>query len=155
MQLVRRMNNDLADWSPLDRFISLRDEFNRLMELPFGDMARSSEFFQGWIPRLDVFEDKDNLVVKMEVPGMKKEELEISLHDSVLTIAGERKAKEPTPDTQVHRSERFLGRFHRSISVSKPIAIDKIKATYQDGILTVTLPKTEEAKPRQIEVSVG
>ena len=86
---------------------------------------------------------------------MKKEDIDLSLHDGSLSICGERKSEDKYKDAEIHRAERFFGRFQRTISVPAPVSADKIKAQYKDGILTVTLPKTEEAKPKHIEVKVG
>jgi HSP20 family protein len=106
------------------------------------------------MPPLDVFEDKDNLIVRAEVPGMKREDIDVSFHDGVLTLSGERKSEEKYSEAETYRSERFLGRFQRTVTLPTPVDADKVKANYKDGILTVTLPKTEEAKPKQIEVNV-
>ena len=106
----------------------------------------------GWTPAVDLHEDKDNVVVRAELPGMTKEAIGISLHEGVLTLSGERKFDEPSQDAAVCRSERFVGRFQRTLSLPAPVNPDKVTATYRDGILTVTLPKTEEAKPKQIAV---
>jgi HSP20 family protein len=134
----------------------LRDELERLFESPLEHFARSSQLLNGgWGPALDVYEDKDNLTVKAEVPGMKREEIEVSLHDGALTISGERKSEKKQEDAEVYRSERFIGRFQRTVTLPSPVASDKVKASYKDGILTVTLPKTEEAKPKQIDVNVN
>jgi HSP20 family protein len=86
---------------------------------------------------------------------MRKEEIDLSLHNGSLSISGERKSEEKFKDAEVYRGERFLGRFQRTVTLPTPIAVDKVKAEYKDGILTVTLPKTEEAKPRHIDVSVS
>jgi len=104
---------------------------------------------------VDLFEDKDNFVLRAELPGMKKEDIDLSLHDGSLSISGERQSEDKYQDAEVYRAERFFGRFQRTISVPAPVSADKIKAQYKDGILTVTLPKTEEAKPKHIEVKVG
>lgn len=126
------------------------------MENPLAELARSTEFFNGWVPSVDVLEDKNNVIVRAEVPGMHKEDIEISLHEGVLSLTGERKAENGnTENGQVYRTERFYGRFHRTITLPKPVANDKVKAQYKEGLLTITLPKTEEAKPRQIEVNVS
>ena len=155
MKLIRRQTPDLWNWSPLGRLTTVRDEINRLFDSTFGDFGRGTELFNGWTPALDLYEDKDNLVVKAELPGMKREEIEISVHDGTLSISGERKYEEKNQDAEPYRSERFWGRFHRTLALPKPVQSDKAKATYKDGILTVTLPKTEEAKPKQIEVNVS
>ena len=108
----------------------------------------------GWTPALDLYEDKDGFTLKAELPGMKKEDIELSLHDGSLSISGERKHEEKHSDSEVYRAERFYGRFQRTVTLPAPVAADKVKAQYKDGILTVTLPKTEEAKPKHIEVNV-
>lgn len=140
--------------SPLDRLTNLRDEINRLFDAPFGEFGRESEVFTGWSPALDVYEDKDTIMVKVELPGMKKEQIELSLHDNTLTISGERKTERAENSDNASRSERFLGRFQRTVTLPKPVDPNKVNARYKDGILTVTLSKTEESKPRQIEVKV-
>ena len=86
---------------------------------------------------------------------MKKEDIDVSLHDDSLSISGERKSETKAEDAGVCRSERFFGRFQRAVTLPAPVAADKVKAQYKDGILTITLPKTEEAKPKQIDVSIN
>jgi HSP20 family protein len=154
MNLIRWHRPGLA-WQGLDRLSDLRNEIDRLFDAPLAEFAHSSQLLSGWTPALDVHEDNDKFVVKVELPGMKKEEIEISLHDGSLSISGERKSEQTLKDAEVHRTERFFGRFQRSIALPSPVASDKVSAQYKDGILTVTLPKTEEAKPRQINVQEG
>jgi HSP20 family protein len=137
--------------STLGRLTDLRDEIDRFFDSP---LARTSEFL-GWAPAFDVYEEKDNFVVKAELPGMKKEDINVSLHDGDLIISGERKSETKTEGTEVYRAERYFGKFQRSVSLPATVAANNVKAEYKDGILTVTLPKSEEAKPRQIEVKVG
>lgn len=86
---------------------------------------------------------------------MKREDIEVSLHDGALTISGERKSESKHEDAEVYRSERFIGKFQRSVTLPTPVKSDAVKANYKDGILTVTLPKSEEAKPKQIDVNVS
>ena len=155
MKLVRCRNSDLWNWSPVEQLSTLREEINRLFDSPFGELTRHMELFNGWTPALDVYEDKDNLIVKAELPGMKREEIDISFHDGTLTISGERKYEQKNQDAETYRAERFFGKFHRTLALPKPVQSDKATATYKDGILTVTLPKTEEAKPKQIQVNVN
>jgi HSP20 family protein len=119
------------------------------------ELARSSQLLSGWTPAFDVYEDKDNVYVRAELPGMKKEDIELSLHNGSLSISGERKGEENLKEAEVYRSERFFGRFQRTITLPTPVAAEKIKAHYKDGILNVTLPKAEEAKPKHINVSVS
>ena len=155
MKLIRSQNSDLWNWSPVEQLSTLSEEINRLFDSPFGELTRHMELFNGWTPVLDVYEDKDNLIVKAELPGMKREEIDISFHDGTLTISGERKYEQKNQDAETYRAERFFGKFHRTLALPKPVQSDKATATYKDGILTVTLPKTEEAKPKQIQVNVN
>ena len=134
---------------------NLRDELDRLFESPWTELARASQLLSGWTPALDVYEDKENFIVKAELPGMKKEEIDVSLHADSLSISGERQGETKAEDGELCRAERFFGRFQRTVTLPVPVAADKVKAQYQDGILTITLPKTEEAKPKQIGISVN
>ncbi len=142
-------------WPGFGRLNDLRDEIDRLFEAPLSELARTSQLLSGWTPALDVYEDKDNIYVKAELPGMKKEAIDLSLHDGTLSISGERRSEEKHEDAEVYRTERFFGRFQRTVTLPAPVAAEKVKAQYKDGILTVTLPKTEESKPKHIEVNVS
>lgn len=155
MSLIRYQAPELSAWSPFDRLSSLRDEMNRLFDLSLPGFTHDAGLFSGWNPALDVFQDKDNVYVKAELPGMKKEEIEISLHEGTLSIGGERKHEEEKKSGDTFRSERYFGRFHRSVTLPTAVDTTKVKATYKDGILSVTLPKSEEAKPKQIQVGVS
>ena len=152
MRLMRVNRPEGFDWAPLSQLNTLRNEINRLFENPLADFG-GSEVFNTWAPAVDLYENKDNLVVTAELPGMKKEDIDISLHEDALTIAGERKEEKKYGEDETQRAERFYGRFQRTISLPKQVDVNAIKANYKDGILTVTLPKAPEAKPRQIEVS--
>ena len=153
--LTRWQRSELATWPGFGRLTNLRDEIDRLFEAPLAELDRTSQLLSGWTPALDIYEDKDNVVVKAEVPGMKREEIEVSLHDGTLSISGERKSEGKYEDAETYRAERFLGKFQRTVTLPTPVSADKVKAQYKDGILTVTLPKTEEAKPKHIDVSVS
>jgi len=140
-----------STWPGVTRLTDLRDEIDRLFEAP---LTRTSELL-GWTPAFDIYEDKDNFVVKAELPGMKREDINASLHDGSLIISGERKNETRSQETEVYRSERFFGKFQRVVSLPAQVAASKAKADYKDGILTITLPKSEEAKPKQIEVNIA
>lgn len=142
-------------WSPISQLDTLRNEINRIFDGSFPDFGRASEAFNTWAPALDLYENAESLVVTAEVPGLKKEDIDISLHEGNLTVAGERKEEKQYGEKDTQRAERFYGRFSRTISLPKPVSPENIKAAYKDGILTVTLPKAPEAKPRQIEVNVN
>jgi HSP20 family protein len=153
--LTRWQRPEMTTWGGFGQLTNLRDEIDRLFEAPLAEIARTSQLLSGWTPAFDVYEDKDNLYVRAELAGMKKEDIDLSLHNGSLSISGERKNDEKFKDAEVYRAERFFGRFQRTITLATPVAADKIKATYKDGILTVTLPKAEEAKPKHIDVSVS
>jgi len=156
MALIRWQRPEMNVWSPFRHLSALRDEIDRLFESPLDELTRSSQqFLSGWLPTLDLYEDRDHLVLKAEVPGMKKEDIDISLHGDVLTLSGERKEDESFEKADTYRAERFLGKFQRTITLPVSVDANKVQASYKDGILTVTLPKAEEAKPRQIEVKVS
>jgi HSP20 family protein len=155
MKLVRFQNPVLAPWPTFNRLTDLREEIDRLFESPFSELVRTPSVFSGWTPTIDLYEDQDNVLVKVELPGMTKETIEVTLHEGTLSISGERKTERKVEKADVYRSERFFGRFQRAISLPTPVAADKVKAEYKDGVLTVTLPKTEEAKPKQINVNVN
>lgn len=155
MNIVKWQRPTLTPWPSFGRLSDLRDEIDRLFESPLSELTRTSQLLSGWTPALDVYEAKDNFVVKTELPGMKKEDIEVSLHDGSLSISGERKTETKHEDAEVYRAERFFGRFQRTVTLPTAVAADKVKAAYKDGVLTITLPKTEEAKPKQIDVSVN
>lgn len=150
--LTRWQRPGLATWAGFGRLTDLRDEIDRLFEAPLMELARGSQLLSGWTPALDMYEDKDNLYVRLELPGMKKEDIELSLHEGSLSISGERKGETSVNDAEVYRAERFFGRFQRTVTVPAAVVVEKVKANYTDGILTVTLPKAEEAKPKHIDV---
>ena len=152
MNIIRYQSPELPAWPTLDRWNNLRDELNSLLELPFLSNLNRQDLFSGWSPALDLYQNNDNLVAVVEVPGMRKEDIEISLHDGTLTIAGERKSSSPNGE-KAERTERYIGVFRRTISLPTRVDSNKVSATYRDGLLTVTLPKAEEAKPKRIEVA--
>ena len=155
MSLIRYQAPAGFGWPTLGRLSNLRDELDSLFELPFlSNFANQTQLFSGWTPALDLYQSNDNVVAVIELPGMRKEDIEISLHEGMLTISGERK-QETGENGNAERSERYVGKFRRSISLPARVDASKVNATYKDGILTVTLPKAEEAKPRQIQVNVA
>ena len=152
MQLIRYQTPELANWPTLDRWSNLRDELNSLLDLPFLSNLSRQDLFSGWSPALDLYQNNDNLIAVLELAGMCKEDIEISLHDGTLTIAGDRKSSSSNGE-KAERTERYVGSFRRSISLPVRVDASKVGATYRDGILTVTMPKAEEAKPKRIDVT--
>lgn len=150
---IIRYQPQLVSFPTLDRWSSLRDDLNSLFELPFWSASdRQGHILNGWAPALDLYQNTDNIVAQVELPGMRKDDIEISLHDGTLTVAGERKIESPE-GSSAERSERHVGKFRRSITLPVRVDANKVSASYRDGILTITLPKAEEAKPRQIQIN--
>jgi HSP20 family protein len=142
MQLVR--------WSPF----RLNHSFDRLFGPDLFDGVEGKEF-RSWSPAVDIFERGDDLVLRAEVPDVKKEDLELKVENDVLTLGGERKCDESVERDSYHRIERHYGSFRRSFTLPSSVDSARIKATCQDGVLEVVLPKAEAAKPRQIPVQVS
>ena len=144
--------------SPFHRMVALRDELDNLFQQAVGQPLETTldpdQLPEGCLPALDLYDDKDGLVVKVELPGMKKEDIAISLEDGLLTVSGERKQDLKHDAATTCRCERVMGRFERRISLPCKVDAGKIKAAYTDGVLTVTLPKSEEAKPKQIPITI-
>jgi HSP20 family protein len=140
----------LVKWNPsrLDR------EINNLVRT-FWDDAGSSGSVKAWNPRVDIAELEDRYEVHAEVPGLSREEINVTLEDGTLTIQGEKKRSSEAKDDQVVRTERFYGKFSRSFNVGDRVDAEGISASYKDGVLVVGLPKAEQVKPRAIEVEVA
>jgi HSP20 family protein len=154
MKLIRYQYPEIH-WSPFNRLASLREQMDDLFKWPFPTFTREFDLLGGWSPPLDLYQDKDNLYAKLELPGVNKDDVSISLHEGVLTVSGERKVEAESAEADMYRNERYFGKFNRSVTLPSPVDVSKVKANYTDGILTVTMPKTEEAKPRQIPVAVS
>jgi HSP20 family protein len=130
----------------------LQNEIERLFEDPFSGWLTEGVISEPWMPVVSVYEEKNNLVVKAELPGMKKDEFEVYMGGENLNIAGERKSETEEKTADTYRSERYFGRFHRIIPLPVAVKADKITAQYKDGILTITCPKAEEARRKQVDV---
>ncbi len=143
------------DWAPFWPLKRVQENLERLFEEPFGGwMAPTAEFLEAWGPAVDLYEEKDKVVVKAELPGMKKEEIEVYMSEGMLNIAGERKEETEHKQAGQYRSERHFGRFHRSLLLPAEIEPGKIEAHYKDGVLTVLCPKTQEARQKQVEIKI-
>jgi len=133
---------------------SLQREMNRMFDSFFRGTDEQGLLSGTWIPAVDVAEENDAYVVKVELPGVNKDDVKITLESNILTIRGEKKTENEVKDKNYHRTERSYGSFQRSFTLPTTVRNDKVDAVYKDGILTVSLPKAEEAKPKQIEVKV-
>jgi HSP20 family protein len=142
-------------WSPLAPLRRLQQDIDRLFEEPFGELLSPTRgLTEVWGPAVDVYEDKANVFVKVEIPGMKKEDIEVYMTGEMLNIAGELREEAEHKGAESYRSERYFGRFHRSIPLPTSVEAGKIKAQYKDGVLTITCPKTEEAKRKEVGIKV-
>jgi HSP20 family protein len=143
-------------WDPFRDLTSIQDEMNQMFDRVFGRRGpggrEAGAASASWAPAVDIAERKDAYVVTAEVPGVKPEELEVTLEDGLLTIQGERRLEEETSDRQYHRVERRYGSFRRSITLPSQVQADAIEANYSDGVLQVVVPKAESAKPKKINV---
>ena len=155
MTLVRwRPTRDLPTF-PTD-ILSIQRETNRMFNGFFRGSAWDEDTLvpTSWTASVDVAEHDNEYVVKVELPGVSKDDVNITLQDNVLTIRGEKKEEKETKESCYHRVERSYGSFQRSFRLPTTVKSDKVDASYKDGILTISLPKVEEAKPKQIEVKV-
>jgi HSP20 family protein len=127
---------------------------NRLFTDFFG-RARQEQNLTTWAPAVDIYEGENELVVKADLPDVKPEDLDIRVENNILTIRGERKFEKKADDKNYLRVERAYGSFARSFSLANTVSTEAIRADYKDGVLTLSIPKREEAKPKQIKVNVG
>jgi HSP20 family protein len=139
-------------WDPFAGLAEIQNEMNRLFDT---SLRRHDGFDGAFSPAFDMVVEKDNVVVKADLPGLSKDDISVSLQDNYLTIKGEKKHETEQKEANYFLSERVHGTFTRTIEL--PVAVDakRIDARFKDGVLHVTLPKTEEAKPKQIEVKVS
>ncbi len=147
----------LERWHPREDWLSPFDEMRRTMDRMFDEFFRSTplEAATTWAPSVDLYEDGNDLVLKAEIPGVSKDDLDVTIEDGVLRISGETKREEKTEDKGYYCQERYYGSFHRQLPLPVAVKEDQAKATFKNGVLEVRLPKAEEEKPkgRKIEIS--
>jgi HSP20 family protein len=147
---------ELVRWEPFDGLNRIQSRINDLFEETFGRPRAPQNSTNGvWFPPVDILESKDSYLIRAELPGMKKEDFNLELNDGTLALSGERKFEEPANGVEYHRVERVSGKFSRSFYLPQTLKSDGIKATYRDGILEIHVPKADEAKPKQIAISVN
>jgi HSP20 family protein len=147
--------SQLVRWDPFGSdFGRLARVFDRMFGSVPSEMGTRESLSQ-WDPAVDIFDKGNELLLQLEVPGMKKEDIQIRLENNVLTVQGERKRESEIKHEHYFRAERSYGAFSRSFTLPGTVNVDKIQAQYMDGVLTVTVPKAKEAQPRQIEVEVA
>ncbi len=146
----------LARWTPARDIMSVRDEMNRLFNEFFGRGGGAEEgtWFSGaWSPPVDIYETDTALVMKAELPGFSKDDIQIELKDNTLVIRGERKREDEVKEGSFHRMERVYGAFQRSFLLPTTVDQGKVQAVYKDGVLELRLPKVEAAQPKRIAIS--
>ncbi len=144
----------LTRWEPFRGATALQDQVNRL----FGDVferAGEESSLTAWAPSVDIYETEHELVVKADLPEVDPKDLDIRVENNILTIRGERKFEKKVSEENYLRVERSYGSFARSFTLANTVNSEAIKADYQNGVLTLGIPKKEEAKPKQIKVNVG
>jgi len=147
------MRTAITRFEPFRGVSSLQDQINRLFSEVF-DRSSDEASLTSWAPAVDIFETEQALIVKADLPDIRPEELDIRVENNILTIRGERKFEKQVKEENYLRVERSYGSFARSFSLANTVNAEAIKADYKNGVLTLTIPKREEAKPKQIKVNV-
>ena len=133
-----------------------QNQFERFLREAFSPISGEGEVStRTWAPPVDIYENGDNLVLKAELPGINPDDIEIRVEDNTLYLKGERKFEKEVKEQNYHRVERSYGTFTRTFSLPNSIDSDKVAANYKDGVLTLTMPKKEEAKPKTIKINVS
>jgi len=149
----------IVRWEPFRDLVAVQDRLNRIFDDTFRGNPRGSDedwaLGGQWAPSVDIFEHEGSLVLRAELPGIEPKDVDVHVENNVLTLRGERKFESEVKREKYHRVERAYGTFSRSFTLPNVVDTEKIKADYKDGVLQVTLPQREEAKPKQIQVSVG
>jgi HSP20 family protein len=144
---------DVTAWHPVATFTDMQKEIDRIFDRFRGDFWNEDES-KLLMPAVDIIEKEDDFQIKVELPGVDKKDVKITVQDDVLTIKGEKKKEEEKKGENYYRVERCYGTFQRSFTLPSSVASDKIDASYDNGVLTIRIPKLEEAKPKEIEVKV-
>jgi len=144
-------------WTPFRELSTVQERMNKLFEDAMRAPYRSDEAFAppAWAPAVDIFETGKEIVMKAELPEMQEKDIDIKVEDNVLSLTGERRMSKEVKEENYHRIERSYGSFSRSFTLPRTVDREGIKAAYKDGVLTVTLPKKEEVKPKQIKIDVA
>jgi HSP20 family protein len=143
----------IIKYDPFRELRSLQDEMNRLFITNFSRGASDEGFMSGaWIPSVDIFENKDHLFIEAELPGMRREDVDISIENNVLTLKGERRFEKRDENDNYHRVERSYGSFTRSFTLPQTVTAEGAAAEFANGVLRITLAKREETKARKIEI---
>jgi len=142
-------------FDPLRDLVDMQSEVSRAFDTYFGQRARPAPAERAWAPPLDVYETKDDLVVAVELPGVREKDVHLSLVGETLSVRGQRQPDAEVREENYHRIERWSGPFERHVQLPIPVQADRVRASYRDGVLEIRLPKVEETKPREIKIQVG
>jgi len=143
-------------WEPFRDVMTAQREFDRLFKEGFTPFVGEGELStRTWAPPVDIYETESDIVLKAELPGIDPKDVEVKVEDNTLYLKGERKFEKEVKNESYHRVERSYGSFARSFSLPNSISAEKVKAEFKDGLLTLILPKREEAKPRTIKIDVS
>ena len=145
----------ITRWGPLRNVSTLQEQVNRLFEDTFLRGRVEDSDITSWTPAVDIYEDGNQMVIKADLPDVDEKDIDIRVENNTLTIRGERKFEQKVEEENYLRVERAYGAFSRSFSLPSSVNTDSINAEYKNGVLSVTLPKREESKPRQIKVAVS
>ena len=143
----------LARFDPFLGLTDMPNDINRVFDTYFGPRPQAVE--RTWAPPLDVYETKDDLVIAVELPGVREKDVHLSIVGEVLSLRGQRVPNGEVREENYHRIERWSGTFERHIQLPIPVQADKVRAIYRDGVLDVRFPKVEEVKPREIKIELG
>ncbi len=146
--------SDLIRWNPIDDLFDIQENINRIFGNYLSTKGAQAKVL-GWMPPVDITESENEYVIKADIPGMKKEDIKISLENNTLSITGERKEEKEEKNKNYIKKEKSYGSFMRSFALPHTVDAKGIKATYKEGVLTVTVPKSEEAKPKEIKIEVN
>ena len=146
----------MVRWEPVRDLLSLQERMNRMFDTSYRGAADEDwALGESWAPAVDIYEKDGNIVLKAELPGVDPKDVDVRVENNLLTLRGERKFDTEVKRDNYHRVERSYGSFSRSFTLPNVVDTQNIKAEYRDGVLHMTLPKREEAKPRQIQINVG
>lgn len=145
----------LTRWEPVRELASLQERMNRLFNDSFSPVTSQESLAAGsFVPPVDVYEDEQGIRLKMEVPGIDEKDIDIRLENNLLTVRGERKLEKETKEENYHRIERSYGSFTRSFTLPNTVNPEEVKAGYSKGVLSISLGKKAEARPKQIKVNI-
>lgn len=141
-------------WDPFRGLSDIQGEVNRLFDSFFGRPSVAAQGGRAWMPLVDMHETKDDLTLRVDLPGVREKDVTVSITGDWLTIRGERRFEEEQTGNQYLHVERVYGKFERRVQLPVAVQSDKVKATYRDGVLQITLPKAEEVKPKEVKIEI-